>query len=129
MTSRRSLVEDLRFLLLGKHHVPPHCWRNSHDKGNGNELTIAVGSHLRTPSDILHLVLTAHRMHSLILSLLYERIATDHEFADVPEALDLGTLLLAAMLKNDYLGPTVRNLEINFDVARPTLFFKFENLL
>ncbi len=69
-------------------------------------------------------------MHSLILSLLYERIAIDHEFADVPEALDPGTLLLAAMLKNDYLGPIVRNLEINLDVARPTLFFKFDkNLL
>jgi len=68
-------------------------------------------------------------MHSLILSLLDERIAIDHEFADVPEALDPGTLLLAAMLKNDYLGPTFRNLEIKFDVARPTLFFKFENLL
>lgn len=42
-----------------------------------NELILAIGSHLQRPSHILSFVLVNRRVHSLILLLLYERIAID----------------------------------------------------
>lgn len=46
-----------------------------------NELFIAIGSHLRKPSDILHLILVNRRAHRELAHLLYQKVNLDYRDA------------------------------------------------
>lgn len=80
-----------------------------------NEIIIAISSHLRKPSDILHLVLSNHRMHSLIIALLYEHIAIDENFTELSQTSFPNTLELAHSLSNNSFGSSIRGLELILD--------------
>lgn len=94
-----------------------------------NELLVAISTHLRKPSDVLHLVLANRHTHGLIVPLLYENITIDHEVVDVTQFSALGFARLATSLRNNHVGQFTRTVEIDLTFASPSGIFQLSNLL